>query len=152
ILGSGAFATVYDGVVCDSNGKEVKIAIKTIRDTATEQNRIDFLKEAKLMRNFKHKHILQLFCIFLNKNPILIFELMAGGDLLSYLRKNQPQKCKSGALTTNDLFSVCIDVAKGCKYLKEPHCVHRDLAARDFGLARDIYKNDYYRKAGEGLL
>ena len=22
----------------------------------------------------------------------------------------------------------------------------------DFGLARDIYKNDYYRKAGEGLL
>jgi len=44
----------------------------------------------------------------------------------------------------------------------------RDLAARnclisltdrghvvkigDFGLARDIYKNDYYRKEGEGLL
>jgi proto-oncogene tyrosine-protein kinase ROS len=22
----------------------------------------------------------------------------------------------------------------------------------DFGLARDIYKNDYYRKEGEGLL
>jgi len=46
--------------------------------------------------------------------------------------------------------------------------VVRDLAARnclisltdhghvvkigDFGLARDIYKNDYYRKEGEGLL
>lgn len=47
--------------------------------------------------------------------------------------------------------------------------VHRDLACRnclvssndpahrivkigDFGLARDIYKNDYYRKKGEGLL
>lgn len=47
--------------------------------------------------------------------------------------------------------------------------VFRDLAARnclvssfnlstmvvkigDFGLARDIYKNDYYRKEGEGLL
>lgn len=49
--------------------------------------------------------------------------------------------------------------------------VHRDLAARnclvsgkaytdpnrvvkigDFGLARDVYKNDYYRKNGEGLL
>lgn len=46
---------------------------------------------------------------------------------------------------------------------------YRDLAARnclvsikeggrrvvkigDFGLARDIYKNDYYRKEGEGLL
>lgn len=52
------------------------------------------------------------------------------------------------------------------------HFVHRDIAARnclvknlndanepgrvvkigDFGLARDIYKNDYYRKEGEGLL
>lgn len=48
-------------------------------------------------------------------------------------------------------------------------CFPRDLAARnclvssidptrrvvkigDFGLARDIYKNDYYRKEGEGLL
>ncbi|RWS22057.1 proto-oncogene tyrosine-protein kinase ROS-like isoform X1, partial [Leptotrombidium deliense] len=178
ILGSGAFATVYEGVVCDSNGKEIKIAIKdaklmhsiqTIRDTATEQNRNDFLKEAKLMRNFKHKHILQLFGICLEKNPILIFELMAGGDLLSYLRKHRPEIGKQSALNTNDLFSICIDVAKGCKYLEEMHYVHRDLAARnclvsshsrndrvvkigDFGLARDIYKNDYYRKAGEGLL
>lgn len=54
------------------------------------------------------------------------------------------------------------------------HFVHRDLAARnclvravdvpdsdakftvvkigDFGLARDVYRNDYYRKEGEGLL
>ncbi len=49
--------------------------------------------------------------------------------------------------------------------------MHRDIAARnclvsvrsytdpervikigDFGLARDVYKNDYYRKKGEGLL
>lgn len=47
--------------------------------------------------------------------------------------------------------------------------MHRDLACRnclvsskdaekrivkigDFGLARDVYKNDYYRKKGEGLL
>ncbi|XP_013133421.1 PREDICTED: proto-oncogene tyrosine-protein kinase ROS-like, partial [Papilio polytes] len=63
---------------------------------------------------------------------------------------------------------MCVDVTKGCRYLEEMHFVHRDLAARnclvshraagrlvkigDFGLARDIYKNDYYRKEGEGLL
>ena len=28
----------------------------------------------------------------------------------------------------------------------------RKVKIGDFGLARDIYKNDYYRKEGEGLL
>jgi len=73
------------------------------------------------------------------------------------------------SLTLLDLLAMCVDVARGCRYLEEMHFVHRDLACRnclvssgdrqtrivkigDFGLARDIYKNDYYRKEGEGLL
>ncbi|XP_051864451.1 protein sevenless [Drosophila albomicans] len=70
-----------------------------------------------------------------------------------------------------DLLAMCLDVANGCSYLEDMHFVHRDLACRnclvsngaavggrrivkigDFGLARDIYKSDYYRKEGEGLL
>ncbi|NWT31930.1 ROS1 kinase, partial [Cardinalis cardinalis] len=69
------------------------------------------------------------------------------------------------------LLDICLDVCKGCVYLEKMHFIHRDLAARnclvsekeygpssrivkigDFGLARDVYKNDYYRKRGEGLL
>lgn len=101
-------------------------------------------------------------------------ELMEGGDLLSFLRNNRPTSTKSSTLMLSDLVSMCVDVAAGCRYLEEKHFVHRDIAARnclvknlaadetghcrrvvkigDFGLARDIYKNDYYRKEGEGLL
>lgn len=73
------------------------------------------------------------------------------------------------ALTFQDLISMCVDIASGCRYLEEMHFVHRDLACRnclvssvertnrvvkigDFGLTRDVYKSDYYRKDGEGLL
>lgn len=71
-------------------------------------------------------------------------------------------------MTLLDLVTMAVDVAQGCRYLEELRYVHRDLACRnclvsfsgsrrvvkigDFGLARDVYKNDYYRKEGEGLL
>lgn len=95
-------------------------------------------------------------------------ELMQGGDLLSYLHQCRPTVAASSSLKLLDLISMCVDVASGCRYLEDMHFVHRDLACRnclvssidpenrvvkigDFGLARDIYKNDYYRKEG-GLL
>uniref|UniRef100_T1IRG8 receptor protein-tyrosine kinase n=1 Tax=Strigamia maritima TaxID=126957 RepID=T1IRG8_STRMM len=194
-LGSGAFGEVFEGfsrdLTTDDNDDDRRVAIKTLRKGATDQEKTEFLKEAQLMSNFKHEHILRLLGICLDNDPnFIILELMEGGDLLSYLRGNRPTMFETSPLTVQDLISICVDVAKGCKYLEEMHFVHRfvlsycqssslydtcishyfrDLAARnclvssrnpafrvvkigDFGLARDIYKNDYYRKEGEGLL
>lgn len=137
---------------------------------------MDFLKEAKLMGNFKHAHILQLLAVCLDGPNSLILELMEAGDLRTYLKSKRPETdslsglvASPSSLTMDDLLSICCDVAKGCKYLEDMHFIHRDLAARnclvsshdrktrqvkvgDFGLARDIYKSDYYRKGGEGLM
>ncbi|XP_076304800.1 proto-oncogene tyrosine-protein kinase ROS-like [Tachypleus tridentatus] len=173
-LGSGAFGEVFEGVAYDLEGESsppTKVAIKTLRKGATNHEKTEFMKEAKLMSNFKHDHILSLLGVCLDNNPnFIILELMEGGDLLSYLRSSRNASVFGlQPLTLDDLLNICADVAKGCVYLEEMHFVHRDIAARnclvsshdpairhvkigDFGLARDIYKNDYYRKEGEGLL
>lgn len=67
-----------------------------------------------------------------------------------------------------DLVMCSFDVANGCKYMEETRFIHRDIAARncllttkgpgrivkiaDFGMARDIYRGDYYRKGAGTVL
>uniref|UniRef100_A0A182N0T5 Tyrosine-protein kinase receptor n=1 Tax=Anopheles dirus TaxID=7168 RepID=A0A182N0T5_9DIPT len=171
LLGSGAFGEVYEGVVKGVDGNaETRVAIKTLKKGAKLHEKQEFLQEAQLMSNFKHKHITRLLGVCLEPDALLIImELMQGGDLLSYLRRSRSLPGQAARLTMLDLVAMCQDVASGCRYLEEMHFVHRDLACRnclvsstdprdrvvkigDFGLARDIYKNDYYRKEGEGLL
>ncbi|XP_025267512.1 proto-oncogene tyrosine-protein kinase ROS-like, partial [Camponotus floridanus] len=141
-----------------------------LRKDASSNEKKKFLKEAKLMNHFRHKHILRLLAICLDgDSPLLVLELMETGDLLKYLRDcRNLQPSDSYALRLQDLLAMCEDVARGCCYLEELRFVHRDLACRnclvssrnrenrvikigDFGLARDIYKDDYYRVKGEGL-
>lgn len=65
--------------------------MQTLRKGASEQEKLEFLKEAQLMSNFKHEHILQLLGVCLDNDPnFIIMELMEGGDLLSYLRSSRP--------------------------------------------------------------
>nr|XP_012141859.1 PREDICTED: proto-oncogene tyrosine-protein kinase ROS isoform X2 [Megachile rotundata] len=171
-LGSGAFGEVFQGNAKDLERPGITpVAIKTLRKGASAQEKTEFLQEARLMSHFRHKHVLRLLGVCLDTDPpLLVLELMEAGDLLSYLRASRSlQPSDPHALRLQDLLAMCEDVARGCRYLEELHFVHRDLACRnclvsardrenrvvkigDFGLARDIYKNDYYRKEGEGLL
>ncbi|EDV44512.2 uncharacterized protein Dana_GF20397 [Drosophila ananassae] len=177
-LGSGAFGEVYEGQLQTEDSKEPqRVAIKSLRKGASEF--AELLQEAQLMSNFKHENIVCLVGICFDTESIsLIMEHMEAGDLLSYLRSartNTSQDSQPGqGLSLSELLAMCLDVANGCSYLEDMHFVHRDLACRnclvtettgatgsdrrrtvkigDFGLARDIYKSDYYRKEGEGLL
>ncbi|XP_025268291.1 proto-oncogene tyrosine-protein kinase ROS-like [Camponotus floridanus] len=165
-LGSGACGMVYQGKMKDleKSGTEISVAIKTLGKDASSHEKEKLLKEAKLMSHFQHKHILRLLAVCLDgDSPLLMLDLMETGDLLKYLREcRNLQASDSHALRLQDLLAMCEDVARGCCYLEELRFVHRDLACRnclvssrnrenrvikigDFGLARNIYKEDYYR-------
>ncbi|XP_069831031.1 proto-oncogene tyrosine-protein kinase ROS isoform X2 [Dendropsophus ebraccatus] len=175
-LGSGAFGEVYQGIAKDIIGPETgtqKVAVKTLKRDATDQEKVEFLKEAYVMSQFCHPNILKLLGVCLYNEPqYIILELMDGGDLLSYLRGARANTLVQETwLSIVDFLDMSLDISRGCTYLEKMHFVHRDLAARnclvsvkeykdprrmvkigDFGLARDVYKSDYYRKKGEGLL
>ncbi|KAL6446736.1 hypothetical protein ACFW04_001285 [Cataglyphis niger] len=172
LLGSGAFGMVFQGKVKNLQrpGTEIPVAIKKLPKKASSQEKKKFLKEARLMNHFRHKHVLQMLAICLDEDsPLIILELMEN-DLLQYLKDSRKlQPSDSHALRLHDLLAMCEDVARGCCYLENLRFVHRDLACRnclvsardrgnrvikigDFGLARDVYKDDYYRVKGQGFL
>lgn len=124
------------------------------------------------MKGFDTAHVVRLLGVVSQGQPTLVvMELMANGDLKSYLRSHRPDAesydPSSGRQppTLKRIFQMAIEIADGMAYLSAKKFVHRDLAARncmvseeltvkigDFGMTRDIYETDYYRKGTKGLL
>lgn len=124
------------------------------------------------MKAFHTPHVVQLLGVVSKGDPpLVVMELMAMGDLKGYLRAHRPD----GAVgpdgeapvppSVRQILQMAIEIADGMAYLSMKKFVHRDLAARncmvagdmtvkigDFGMTRDIYERDYYRKGDKGLL
>uniref|UniRef100_A0A8C6U6K6 Tyrosine-protein kinase receptor n=1 Tax=Neogobius melanostomus TaxID=47308 RepID=A0A8C6U6K6_9GOBI len=168
-LGQGSFGMVYEGlakgVVKDE--PETCVAIKTVNESASMRERIEFLNEASVMKEFNCHHVVRLLGVVSQGQPTLvIMELMTRGDLKSYLRSLRPKEWSSLSLPPlKKMLQMAGQIADGMAYLNANKFVHRDLAARncmvaedftvkigDFGMTRDIYETDYYRKGGKGLL
>ncbi|XP_019383136.1 PREDICTED: ALK tyrosine kinase receptor [Gavialis gangeticus] len=170
-LGHGAFGEVYEGQVIGmpSDPSPLQVAVKTLPEVCSEQDELDFLMEALIISKFNHQNIVRCIGVSLQALPrFILLELMAGGDLKSFLRETRPRPTQPSSLCMLDLLHVARDIACGCQYLEENHFIHRDIAARnclltcqgagrvakigDFGMARDIYRASYYRKGGCAML
>ncbi|KAF7653328.1 hypothetical protein LDENG_00084730, partial [Lucifuga dentata] len=171
-LGQGSFGMVYEGLAKDivKGEPETRVAVKTVNEAASLRERIEFLNEASVMKAFSCHHVVRLLGVVSKGQPTLVvMELMTHGDLKSYLRSLRPESENnpSGRLppTLKEMIQMAAEIADGMAYLNAKKFVHRDLAARncmvaedftvkigDFGMTRDIYETDYYRKGGKGLL
>lgn len=134
--------------------------------------RMEFLNEASVMKAFDTAHVVRLLGVVSQGQPTLvIMELMSNEDLKSYLRSHRPDADNFNPATRRhppslrQIYQMAIEIADGMAYLSAKKFVHRDLAARncmvsenltvkigDFGMTRDVYETDYYRKGTKGLL
>lgn len=141
-IGRGNFGDVYKARLKQS---KKDVAVKTCRMTLPDEQKRKFLQEGRILKQYDHPNIVKLIGICVQKQPtMIVMELVAGGSLLNFLRK---QKL---SLNTKQLLSMCRDAAAGMRYLESKNCIHRDLAARncligtenivkisDFGMSRE---------------
>ncbi|XP_067160704.1 fibroblast growth factor receptor 4 isoform X2 [Apteryx mantelli] len=179
-LGEGCFGQVVRaeayGIDRDRPDRAVTVAVKMLKDNATDKDLADLISEMEMMKLMdKHKNIINLLGVCTQDGPLyVIVEFAAKGNLREYLRARRPPTpdysfditaMPEEQLSFKDLVSCVYQVARGMEYLESKRCIHRDLAARnvlvtaesvmkiaDFGLARDVHDIDYYKKTSNGRL
>ncbi|CAH1784899.1 unnamed protein product [Owenia fusiformis] len=156
-LGEGYFGRVFRGMLYDDRRqKREDVAVKTIKERgadSTESIR-NFIKEAIIMREFDHVNVLSLLGIVVKDDghAMIVLPIMSNGDLKKFISSPEQR------FTVGALIGFGLQVARGMAYLELKRFQHGDLSAKncmvdqnwivkiaDFGLAHDLYTDDYYR-------
>ncbi|KAF9813791.1 hypothetical protein SFRURICE_007946 [Spodoptera frugiperda] len=178
VLGEGEFGKVVKAecVGILKPGMQSVVAVKMLKEGHTDAEMMALVSEMEMMKMIgKHVNIINLLGCCTQDGPLyVIVEYAPNGNLREFLRNHRPGNRyesptedlkEKKTLTQKDLVSFSYQVARGMEYLASRRCIHRDLAARnvlvsddcilkiaDFGLAKDVHSNDYYRKKTEGRL
>ncbi|KAK3700365.1 hypothetical protein QZH41_019735 [Actinostola sp. cb2023] len=155
------------------NNKQVTVvACKGLKEDASQSEYRDLVSELKILMHIgEHKNIVNLLgaCTKGREWDILvIIEYCPHGNLHDFLRKQRdlfepnwaPATEKPDELfTTTDLVITAFQVARAMEFLATRRVTRNVLVGEnyvmkvaDFGLARDIYKDEHYVKTTPGLL
>ncbi|XP_076351976.1 discoidin domain-containing receptor 2-like isoform X4 [Tachypleus tridentatus] len=178
-LGEGQFGEVH---LCEAEGipelvdvpcygNKTLVAVKTLRQDASDQARTDFYKEVKILSRLRDPNIVHVLGVCTREEPLaMIVEYMENGDLNQFLQQHVPdgaayRSVNAKTLSYGSLIYMATQIASGMKYLESLNFVHRDLATRnclvgraytlkvaDFGMSRGLYTADYYRIEGRAVL
>ncbi|CAH3161370.1 unnamed protein product [Pocillopora meandrina] len=178
IVGKGAFGQVAKATAVNLQGRAKKtlVAVKMLKENASESERKNLLSELELMKQLKpHPYVIKLLgCVTKSEPLFVLIEYVPFGDLLGYLRKSRglsdtyykdPDIKPQTNLTSQQLIKFAWQIADGMSYLSSIPVIHRDLAARnvlvgeketckvtDFGMARDVQEDNIYERKTRGRL
>ncbi len=99
----GRFSTLQAKAPGLTPGEEfTMVAVKMLKEEASEDLRRDFEREASLLAEFDHPNIVRLLGVCALGRPMcLLFEFMARGDLSSYLRCHAPMAAHLASKSVN---------------------------------------------------
>ena len=149
----------------------VRVAVKLLKLSASENSKKKFEKEYRFMFKLNHPNVIRILGICTEKTPFIMMEYMENGDLNEVLKHQYSSIVESdvmpedGVITVKTLIHICTQVASGLNYLATHNCIHRDIATRnclvgedflvkiaDFGMSRSLYDSHYYVVEGRALL
>jgi len=153
-IGRGAFGVVYR-----AQWRSCDVAVKQlINQDMMEQEHIEaFVREVQLLESLRpHPNLVLFLGIIQPPNLSLVTEFCEGGDLLTYIRKMNPE------LSFRKIWLS--DIASAMLHLHNENIIHRDLAARnilltgalrakvtDFGFSRQIESSDTQSKTSSDV-
>ncbi|PKU37701.1 fibroblast growth factor receptor 2 isoform x2 [Limosa lapponica baueri] len=131
-LGEGCFGQVVMaeavGIDKDRPKEAVTVAVKMLKDDATEKDLSDLVSEMEMMKMIgKHKNIINLLGACTQDGPLyVIVEYASKGNLREYLRARRPpgmeysfdiNRVPEEQMTFKDLVSCTYQLARGMEYL-----------------------------------
>jgi hypothetical protein len=127
-VGRGAFGIVYKGT-----WKKVDVAVKKASNMTQEQLE-SFIEEAVFMiKNVPHHpNIVQFFGAAIDPVPIIVMEWLPNGALDSLLDD------AAVSISTGQMVQWMLDIARGMSHLHSLGVVHRDIAARNILLDKEM--------------
>ncbi|KAI7747009.1 hypothetical protein M8C21_012660 [Ambrosia artemisiifolia] len=144
-IGVGGFGKVYKGEVTHAKGRSM-VAIKCLNQDPKKgpvgQGAPEFLKEITMLSDYKHENLISLlgFCCE-GGEQILVYELASRGSLDRYL--NSPH------LMWGRRLKICLDAAKGLRYLHDPRKTHRRLIHCDVKSSNILLDDQWNAKVSD---
>ncbi|KAM0006784.1 putative protein kinase RLK-Pelle-CrRLK1L-1 family [Helianthus debilis subsp. tardiflorus] len=144
-IGRGGFGVVYLGTII-IEGERVVVAIKRPipESKQSDHQRLQFIAEYEILPKLRHRNIVSLigYCDH-DEEKILVYKYANNGTIHDHLHKHRTH------LSWLQRFKICIDAARGLRYLHENRIIHGDfkpsnvllhgweVTISDFGLSKE---------------